>query len=204
MSNPLDRLITAAAKEILGPLGFRRKGRSRLWLSDEGWWSIVVEFQPSGWTKGSYLNVGTHWLWVEQDHLSFDHGDRVEPFRGYLSEAQFQQGAMDMAHAAAEEAQRLRKIFPSVEEAATILATKEKSLPDRAKGSWPAYHAGVAAGLSGKTEEASGLFRSVIDDRVRPAAGRMKRVLPDPVVFRQEVDRVICEHRQALGLPVNT
>jgi hypothetical protein len=52
-----DRIIADAAKAALGPLGFKRKGRSRTWLADHGWWLTVVEFQPSAWSKGSYLNV---------------------------------------------------------------------------------------------------------------------------------------------------
>jgi hypothetical protein len=43
----------------------------------------VVEFPPSGWAKGSYLNVAAHWLWIEQDYLSFDYLGRREPFIEY-------------------------------------------------------------------------------------------------------------------------
>ena len=28
---------------MLGPLGLRQKGRSRVWLDDHGWWLIAVE-----------------------------------------------------------------------------------------------------------------------------------------------------------------
>jgi hypothetical protein len=40
-----------------------RKGRSRVWFDDQGWWIGVVEFQPSSWSRGTYLNVGVSWLW---------------------------------------------------------------------------------------------------------------------------------------------
>jgi hypothetical protein len=42
---------------VLTPLGLTQRGRSRLWLDDHGWWLIVVEFQPSAWSRGSHLNV---------------------------------------------------------------------------------------------------------------------------------------------------
>src|SRR6202000_1719294 len=38
------------------PLGLERRGRSRTWIDDQRWYAIVVEFQPSGFSKGSYLN----------------------------------------------------------------------------------------------------------------------------------------------------
>lgn len=72
-----SRLITAATRTHLRPLGCVQKGRSRVWLDDQGWWVGMVEFQPSSWSKGSYLNVGACFLWNEKDFLSFDAGHRV-------------------------------------------------------------------------------------------------------------------------------
>ncbi len=62
-TNEHGRIIAAVAKSALAPLGFRRKGASRVWLADHGFWLDVVEFQPSGFSKGSYCNVAVHWLW---------------------------------------------------------------------------------------------------------------------------------------------
>jgi hypothetical protein len=62
-TNEHGRIIAAAAKAALLPLGCKRKGQSRLWYSDQRFWVITVEFQPSGWSKGCYLNVGVKWLW---------------------------------------------------------------------------------------------------------------------------------------------
>ncbi len=201
MPTPHDKLIATAAKELLGPLGFQRKGRSRVWLADHGWWLTVVEFQPSGWTKGSYLNVAAHWLWLERVCLSFDYGGRIEPFSEYTSDAQFRSEAAGMAQVAAEEAKRLHLVFHSVEAAATTLAARESNLADQGKGSWSTYHAGMAMGLSGRLDDAAILFRSIVDDRVRPAVARIGSLLSDPIGFRQEADRLIAGHREALGLP---
>jgi hypothetical protein len=71
-----DACIAEAAKRRLRPIGFLRKGRSRIWLSDHGWWVAVAEFQAGGWKKGSYLNVAAHWLWSSSGHISFDYGGR--------------------------------------------------------------------------------------------------------------------------------
>ncbi|WP_352820518.1 DUF4304 domain-containing protein [Mesorhizobium sp. M0898] len=57
------RIIASQAKIVLKPAGFQRKGKSRIWIADRGFWLSVVEFQPSSWSKGTYLNVAVHWLW---------------------------------------------------------------------------------------------------------------------------------------------
>ena len=200
MPNQHDKLLAAAAKEILGPLGFHRKGRSRIWIADQGWWLNVVEFQPSGWAKGSYLNVAAHWLWIEKDYLSFDYGGRVEPFSEYVSDAQFESEAIRLAQTAAHEANGIGQTFHSIEAAAAVLLAEEGHLPERAKGSWSAYHAGIAAGLSGNTADAAALFGSVRDDRVRPAVAQVAKLLAHPVEFKRKVEMLMTAHRHALGL----
>jgi hypothetical protein len=88
MSSPSDhgRLIAAAASRVLAPLGLVRKGRSRTWLDDHGWWLGIVEFQPSNWDRGTYLNVGAMFLWRPINHLSFEVGYRVDGFSSAQSD----------------------------------------------------------------------------------------------------------------------
>ncbi|MCF6113361.1 hypothetical protein [Mesorhizobium muleiense] len=200
MTNRHDKLIAGAAKKILAPLGFRRKGRSRVWLLDHNWWLTVVEFQPSGWAKGSGLNVAAHWLWIEQDHLSFDYFKRSEPFIEYSSDAQFEPEVTRLAQSAAQEANRLDQTFTSIEATATVLAIEERGLPEQAQGSWSAYDAGMAMALSGRTDDAAALFNSVRDERVRPAVARVEKLLSDPVEFRREADNLVAVHRKGLCL----
>jgi len=75
-----DKIIKKAATEILAPLGLFQKGKSRCWIDDNGWYLTNVEFQPSAWSKGAYLNVGVSFLWGKTDTLdetlSFDVGYR--------------------------------------------------------------------------------------------------------------------------------
>jgi hypothetical protein len=53
-------IIAYAASEQLLPLGCQREGQSRFWVSDQGFWVIGAEFQPSSWSQGSYLNAGSN------------------------------------------------------------------------------------------------------------------------------------------------
>jgi hypothetical protein len=70
-TNEHDRLIAAAAKAALQPIGCQRKGQSRVWYFDQRYWLIAVEFQPSGRSKGSYLNMFVAWLWKESRGYQF-------------------------------------------------------------------------------------------------------------------------------------
>lgn len=81
-----NRLIRDAAKRHLSLLGVQQRGRSRTWIDDRGWWLITVEFQPSSWSRGTYLNVGATWLWYFKNYLSFDLGYRIEGFRDLTGE----------------------------------------------------------------------------------------------------------------------
>jgi hypothetical protein len=63
-----SRLLVAAARARLQPLGLRRFGRSRQWIDDHDWWLCVIDFSASQWSQGSGLTVGAMWLWQDVDH----------------------------------------------------------------------------------------------------------------------------------------
>ena len=67
-----NEIIRDLCREQLLSLEMFQKGRSRVFLDDNGYYLTVVEFQPSAWGKGSYLNVGLHFLWNTWEHISFD------------------------------------------------------------------------------------------------------------------------------------
>lgn len=120
------KLLTAAAREVFRPLGLAQKGRSRTWLDDQGWWLGVVEFQPSSWSRGSYLNVGVNWLWNVRDYLSFDQGGRVHldddgQFVSYDDDAQFAEQAGRLVSRAAEEIASQRERFHTLDRAASTM-----------------------------------------------------------------------------------
>src|SRR5262249_42510049 len=128
----------------------RRRGRSRTWIDDQRWYAIVVEFQPSGFSKGSYLNVGVHFLWKSSGDLSFDLGYRVRGFVAFESEAQFGPEADRLAAAAATEVERYRTLLTGVQAVITSI--------DSETDDWPAYHRAIALGLSGSSPQASEVF----------------------------------------------
>lgn len=75
-----NKIINKAAGDVLKPMGLFRKGQSRIWIDENDWFLIIVEFQPSNWDKGSYLNVAVNYLWSRKEYLSFDYGHRESAF----------------------------------------------------------------------------------------------------------------------------
>lgn len=206
MPGPHDKILADAAKRALTPLGFRRRGRSRVWLADHGWWLTVVEFQPSGWSKGSYLNVAAHWLWSESGVLSFDLGDRIAEFEKYTSDEQFAGAASKLANQAADNARRLAETFISVNVVAETLLSSESAKADPGRISWSIYHAGVAAGLAGRFEKSADMFTRIASTPQPPgsilhsSAERMVRLLGEPATFGHEVSLLVDRQRHALNL----
>lgn len=90
-TEPHNRIIKQLCKEILLPLGVFQKGASRVYIDDNGYFFTLIEFQPSAWAKGTYLNVAMHFLWNERDYLSFDFPftGRIKPLSEYQNDEQF-------------------------------------------------------------------------------------------------------------------
>jgi hypothetical protein len=218
---PHTKLLNAAAAAELRPLGLVRRGRSRTWIDDNGWWLGVVEFQPSSWSRGSYLNVGANWLWNVKTHLSFDvsaesdgytsgrvrvpgHGE----FVSYEDDDQFAPLAQQLAALAADQVRRLRARFVTISAAAESL---RNASPGNLLG---ALNAGIALGLLGDAQAAEQMFQRFVDwyqtgDRVSHSDTNRSRVeravdlqglLPDPARFVARIRADIAAGRQALGL----
>ncbi len=155
-----SELLTAAARLILRPMGLVQQGRSRTWFDDNAWWLCVVEFQPSSWSRGSYLNVGCMWLWHVKEFISFDEGSRIGDagFIEFCNESQFAPAAQGMAEQAAKEVARYRKLFPNV------AAVSNYYLQRKPNTFWPNYHAAVACGLMRRVKEANRFFDCCLKD----------------------------------------
>lgn len=105
-SNPHDKIIKRICKEVLLPVGVFQRGSSRLYIDDNGYFFTVIEFQPSSWSKGTYLNIALHFLWNKNDFITFDFPlggkSRVKGFVEYNNDAQFEQAIRLYAELALE------------------------------------------------------------------------------------------------------
>lgn len=150
------RLIAKAARAALVPLGFRQRCRSRLWYCDHGWWAEIIEFQPSAWSKGSYLNIAAMWLWQPGEHWAFNESRRVAAFCEYQDEARFSAAMTRLASLAASETLKQRQQFGSIDAAARYVI--QESTPCF----WQRYHAAVFASISGDRQMARTFLEAVL------------------------------------------
>jgi hypothetical protein len=157
--NEHSRIIAAAARAALEPHGFWRKGRSRIWLADRGYWLAVVEFQPSGFSKGSYLNLAAHWFWSAMpDVLSFDYiPEGGKPWVAFETPAQFEQAATELSNQALNKLGLLDSLFPNPHAIAAAL-TRRAAAAGGGVTVWNAFNAAVAAGLVGDLSTANELM----------------------------------------------
>ena len=99
-----NRIIQQMCREALLPLGAFQKGRSRIYIDDNHAFFTVIEFQPSGFSTGTYLNVGIHPLWEHpmREYLTMisENGSRIRPFLPFETEEQFADGLMEYMEAA--------------------------------------------------------------------------------------------------------
>lgn len=144
-TSPASRLVASAARGTLRPLGLQRRGRSRLWLDDHGWWLGVVEFGSSSWTLSSCLDVGVMWLWHDLDHFAFHVHRREARHEPYRSDTQFAPEAARLAGLAANRVLDYRAALPTVAAAARYLADLPAGRGDFREG----FDAGLAAALAG-------------------------------------------------------
>jgi len=196
-----NAVLRAAARSALTPLGLRQVGRSRIWLDDRVWSLLVVEFQASSWSKGSYLNVGAMWLWRRTDHFRFDYGHRVKEFVAAETDAWVRETAT-LADQAAARVIELRAEVSDLSAAARILDRTS------AFGGWPGVNAAVAHALLGDPQQARRLLRhqdpgSDGDARLKELTARKRQLddwLDDPAAFRSEIVSEINRNRAALRL----
>ncbi|MFQ6172383.1 hypothetical protein ACK8HX_12310 [Oryzobacter sp. R7] len=205
-TRPHTRILSRLATEHLGPAGLVRRGRGRVWLDDHGWWVGVVELQPSGFSRGTHLDVGVTWPWhvgEDEPHLSLGEPVRVGRFAPYESEEQF----------AADVEELLRGGLAEVEERRRANATPAAAASRVGSGAevvgWPTWDAAVLHGIAGDGAQAAALFGAVAsgDEEVgwwRPVRERADAwrtlVTADPDAFRAELGGVIRRTRAGLGL----
>jgi hypothetical protein len=123
----------------------------------------MVEFQPSGFGKGCYLNVGAHWLWsvLPPDALSFDYisPSHQRQFVRFDTAQQFVPDADRLAEAAAVQSRALMADVGDIRSAALVLTERYEVLKREVRsGGWPAFDAAVANGAIGHLDVARMLF----------------------------------------------
>jgi hypothetical protein len=132
-----NKLLKKIAKERLKPYGIFQKGQSRTFLYDRGWFTIVIEFQPSSWSKGTYLNIGVDFNFYPRDYFAFGFGYREKGFEEFKDEEQYTQLVNELCDLTIKRVQELDEKFIDVW---TALKTADKEKRD---DTWRIYEVAV-------------------------------------------------------------
>lgn len=165
-----DKIINNAAKKVLAPEGLFRKGTSRVWIDDNEYFIIQVEFQPNGYSKGSFLNVGVSFLWEYSEGLNntlaYNYGYRVDidkkqfvPYNG--DDQEFMVEMENLAGLALQKVMEYRR-FRDMNYAKEMLMQRIIDIQGNSTF-WEIYDTAMLCFLKGDLEDGKKLFRSFME-----------------------------------------
>ncbi|WP_324027835.1 hypothetical protein QSV08_07780 [Maribacter sp. BPC-D8] len=157
-----SKIINRTAKKVFNEYGIVQKGQSRIWLDDQYWYSTIIEFQPSGRARGTYLNIGICFHWYKQDHLSFDIGYREKGFCEYKNEEQFENIVIEFVKLGLEKVLLIRKKLVDLQ------STQETILNyDFERDTvWSNYHKAIISGLNNQPNESERYFNLILKNKL--------------------------------------
>ncbi|MET9518621.1 hypothetical protein [Streptomyces sp. NPDC002994] len=144
------------------------------------------------------------WLWQDLEHFAFDFAEQVRLSEDFRNEIQFGRVASALADEAERHIEGLRIKFGDLSQVAERLIER----PARRGYVWESFHAGVAAALVGRPEEAEVHLRRVLDEdpfapwiaEVQQVARHVHEVAHDSVAVRGWAAAAIASCRRKLTL----
>lgn len=106
-----NKLLKKIAKERLKDYRITQKGQSRVFLQDNGWYNIMIEFQPSSWSKGTYLNIGVDFNFFPREYPAFEYESRQKNFVEFKNQEQFEQTVNDLCNFTITKVEELNSKF---------------------------------------------------------------------------------------------
>lgn len=171
-----SKIINKVARQILKPEGLERKGQSRTWLDDNGWFTTVVEFQPFKDRKGTCINIGVNFHWYVQDYWSFDIGYRESDFIDFRDENQFTLEIENLTKTA------LNKVLDYKQNLKELKHSKETILEHEftSENLWGSYHKGIICGLIGDNKKTNFYFNRLLDLELKaPFEKELEKIVID-------------------------
>jgi hypothetical protein len=197
-----NRIIRKIARVTLKPYGIKRRGQSRLFIDDNGWFIIIIEFQPNKFYKGTFLNIGINFNWYLQNHLSFDMGYRESEFIKFVEEKEFIESVDKLCKRVIEKVLRYKNDLKTME-------NSEKTISEHSFTSdelWGNYHRGVASGLTGNIRKLNEYFDELLnanDDGIewrlelKRRTNELKEIAnADANEFKEKIVNIIYETRK--------
>lgn len=188
---PHNKIINDVAKRILKPEGLFRVGSSRSWIEDNGYLFTIVNFEPSGYTKGSYLNVGIDFMWGNREEnnesLAFEVGGRIFVGKGthYVDyrprvkncDELFTQGIEKFAEAALLKVKEYRN-YCDLDYAKEMLTKSVKDIPIECQF-WDLYRLAMLCFFKGDYIEGKDYFYEYLEQIKNSFYGSIKVIRGD-------------------------
>ena len=164
MAGQHNKIINVAARKILAPEGLFRVGSSRIWIDDNGYFVVPVEFRSEAYEKGSALNVGISFLWETSqgvnETLAYMFGSSVDEV-GYVSytgdDDIFAEKMEHFAEVALEKVREYR-LFRDMDYAKEQMESQLNNIPKVRKGFWEVYNLAMICFLKRDFEEGKEYF----------------------------------------------
>ncbi len=132
--------------------------------------------------------------------MSFNEAVPSQLLADFETEDQFAEVAQRIAQAAQDNARLIDDRFPSFRTVAEFVIERAESSPDLMMPSWWGYEAGIAAGLLGRTDEATRFLHGLTDNRVTGRAAHVLPLINNPGAFREAVNKTVAQERARLKL----
>jgi len=199
-----NRLLKKIAKERLIPFDIVQEGKSRTFLYDNGWWTIVIEFQSSSWSKGTYLNIGVDFNFYPRDYFAFTYGHREKSFEEAKDEAHFTKIINDYCDFTIKKVKDLRSKFQDLWAATKHFKKQAGNDP------WDNFILGVLYGMMGHLSKAKGYLKKVQKEKCehdfeferQKLVNEMLTWLGNEQIFINNMKSLINKSRQMKKLPI--
>ena len=199
-----NKVLKKIALHRLTPHGIIQQGTSRTFLYDKGWWTIIIEFQPSSYSKGSYLNIGLDFNFYPRSYFAFTYGSRENSFQEATDEKQFSQ---IINHQCDFIITRVKELQLKCRDIWAATATFKKQFR---KDPWDKFDLGVLYGLTGQHGKSKSLLEQLINEKCQHEYEFARQQLAIQIlswfenseVFPLKIKYLINETRQLKKLPV--
>ncbi len=152
-----NKLLKKVVKEQLKPFGIFQKGQSRTFLYDKGWSTIIIEFQPSSYSKGTFLNVGLDFNFYPRNYFAFGYGYRENGFEQFDNEKQFTDLTINLCELAIKKVKELDEKFLNIPKALSTL-NKEDS-----NDTWRLFDKAILNVLNDKFDQSKKILNVIIN-----------------------------------------
>ena len=201
-----NKLLKKIAKERLKPYGIFQKGQSRTFLYDRGWFTIVIEFQPSSWSKGTYLNIGVDFNFYPRDNFAFGFGYREKGFEEFKDEEQYTKLVNELCDLTIKRVQELNENFIDIWTALKTSDTENES------NIWRIYEVAILNAVASNIDDARKLLTIVSKTKCEYDWQIERKKLTDELldwlaespVSLDKIKNIIIETRELKKLPKMT